>query len=63
MKKFIIIIVLPMLQCACATPESITGKSGSMLSFDAISAEITVAYENLEEQHDPSQAVAMNLGN
>jgi hypothetical protein len=34
-----------------------------MLSFDAISAEITVDYENLEEQRDPSPTVAMNLDN
>lgn len=61
MKKFIIIIVLAILQCACATSDGIAGRSGSMLSFDAIGAEITVAYENLEEQQDASQTVAMNL--
>lgn len=61
MKKFIIIIALALLQCACATSKGIAGTSGSMLSFDAISAEITVAYENLEEQYEPSQAVAMHI--
>ena len=60
MKKLIFIIILAVLQCACATPEGITGKRVSMLSFDAISAEITVAHEILEEQDDPSRAVAMN---
>jgi uncharacterized protein YcfL len=61
MKKFIIIIVLAFLQCACASSPGVAGTSASMLSFDAISAEITVSYENLEEQYEPSQAVAMNI--
>ncbi len=61
MKKFIIIIVLAFLQCACATSRGVTGTSASMLSFEAISAEITVGYESLEEQHQPSQTVAMHI--
>jgi hypothetical protein len=61
MKKFIIIIALALLQCACATSQGVSAGNPSMLSFDAISAEITVGYENLEEQHDPSRSVAMNL--
>ncbi len=61
MKKCIIIIVLAFLQCACASSRGVAGKSASMLSFDAISAEITVGYENLEEQYAPSPAVAMHI--
>lgn len=61
MKKFFIIIILSLLQCACATSRGVPAQSASMLSFDAISAEITVGYENLSEQHEPSQTVAMNL--
>ncbi len=60
MKKLLIIISLTLLQCACATSQGIPAQGASMLSFDAISAEITVGYENLEEQHDPALAVAMN---
>jgi hypothetical protein len=63
MKKSIIIIVLTFFQCACATSQAVAPGSTSMLSFDAISAEITVDYENLEEQRDPSPTVAMNLDN
>lgn len=62
MKKLFIIIILALLQCACATSREVSG-SPSMLGFDAISAEITVGYENLEEQYDPSQALASNLEN
>ena len=45
-------------------PAGIRGVSAgnaALLSFDAISAEITVSYEHLEELHDPSGTVAMNL--
>ncbi len=60
MKNSLIIIVLTLLQCACATQEPVTDSSTSLLSFDAISAEITVAYENTETADDLSQTVAMN---
>lgn len=61
MKKFIIIIVLAFLQSACATSPGVTGVSATMLSFDAIGAEISVAYESLEEPIEPSQTVAMHI--
>ncbi len=64
MKKFIIIIILAVIQCACASsPGSLPASpsaSTSMLSFDAIGAEITVDYQNLEAQDEPPVAVAMN---
>lgn len=64
MKKLFIIIILTLIQCACASsPGSLPARpsaSTSMLSFDAIGAEITVGYENLEAQDEPPAAVAMN---
>lgn len=61
MKKLFIIIILAVIQCACASsPGSLPG-STSLLSFDAIGAEITVGYENLEAPDEPLAVVAMNL--
>ncbi len=60
MKKSIIIITLTLLQCACATQEPVQDSSTALLSFEAISAEITVAYESTEGTDDLSQTVAMN---
>jgi hypothetical protein len=60
MKKSLIIIALTLLQTACATQEPVQGLSASLLSFEAISAEITVAYESTEATDDLSQTVAMN---
>jgi len=34
-----------------------------LLSFDAISAEITVAYESMEAADDLSQTLAVNIDN
>ena len=61
MKNSLIIIVLALLQCACATQEPVQNTSTSLLSFDAISAEITVAYESTEAADDLSQTVAVNI--
>lgn len=61
MKKSIIIIVLALLQCACAGSPGLPAASPALLGFAAISAEITVSYESLDPQYDASQAVAMNL--
>jgi hypothetical protein len=60
MKNSLIIIVLTLLQCACATQEPVQNTSTSLLSFDAISAEITVTYESTETADDLSQTLAMN---
>ncbi len=60
MKKSLIIIVLTLLQCACADQEPVPGSSASLLGFETISAEITVAYESTEGADDLSQTVAMN---
>ncbi len=57
MRKFTIIIVLALIQCACATPQAVP--SANLLSFDAIEAEISVSYEDLSEQFDPTQTVAL----
>ena len=59
MNKSLIIIALTLLQCACATQEPVQGSSASLLSFEAISAEITVAYESTEDTDDLAQTVAM----
>ncbi len=59
MNKSLFIIALTLLQCACATQEPVQGSSASLLSFEAISAEITVAYESTEDTDDLSQTVAM----
>ena len=63
MKNSLIIIVLTLLQCACATQEPVQNTRNSLLSFDAISAEITVAYETREAADDLSQALAANIDN
>ncbi len=60
MKKSLIILTLTLLQGACATQEPVQDSSASLLSFEAISAEITVAYESTEGTDDLSQTVAMN---
>ena len=60
MKKSLIILVLALLQCACATREAAPGSGNSLLSFAAISAEITVSYEQTETAADLSQTVALN---
>ncbi|MDX1404533.1 MAG: hypothetical protein R3192_08345 [Woeseiaceae bacterium] len=56
MKKFIIIITLALLQCACATPGS--GRAAAMLDFDAIGSEISVAHDDLSPQYEEYQALA-----
>ncbi len=61
MKKSLIIIALTLLQCACATQEPVQGGSASLLGFEAIGAEITVAHERMEAADDLSQTVAMQL--
>jgi hypothetical protein len=63
MKKFLIIIVLTLLQCACATQDPAPYSGSSLLSFDAIGAEITVSYEQAEAAADLSQSVALNIDN
>jgi len=63
MKNSLIILVLALLQCACATQEPVQNTRTSLLSFDAISAEITVAYESTEAADDLSQTLAVNIDN
>ena len=60
MKKSLIILTLTLLQCACATQEPMPSAGTSLLSFDAISAEISVGYEKLDPADDLSQTVSMN---
>jgi len=48
MNKSLFIIALTLLHCACATQAPVPGSSASLLGFEAISAEITVAYESTE---------------
>ncbi len=60
MKKSLIILALTLLQCACATQEAVPGGGHSLLSFEAISAEITVSFEQTEAAADLSQTVALN---
>ncbi len=63
MNKSLFIIALTLLQCACATQEPVQGSSAPLLGFEAISAEITVAYESMEGTDDLSQTVATNINN
>ncbi len=60
MKKSLILLVLALLQCACTTQEAASISGSSLLSFEAISAEITVSYEQTEAAADLSQTVALN---
>ena len=63
MNKSLFIIALTLLQCACATQEPVPGSRTSLPGFEAISAEITVAYESTEGADDLSQTVATNINN
>jgi hypothetical protein len=63
MKKFLIILTLTLLQCACATPGPASNGGRSLLSFKAISAEITVTHVETEVATDLSQTVALNIDN
>lgn len=60
MKKSLIIIVLTLSLGACATRGPAPGGSAALLGFDAISAEITVGYTNLEAADELSHTIAMN---
>ena len=60
MKKSLIILTLTLLQGACATQEPVQDAADSLLSFEAISAEITVSYEKAEAADDLSRTVALN---
>lgn len=60
MKKSLIILALAVIQGACATRVDTQPAAKSMLSFDAISAEISVEYEKTEAADDVSQSVALN---
>jgi hypothetical protein len=62
-KKSLIILALSLLQCACATHEAVAHGSASLLSFEAISAEITVSYVETEAADDLSQTLALNTDN
>ena len=61
MKKSLIILALSLLQCACATREAAPGSGNSLLSFEAISAEITVSYGQTETAADLPQTLALNI--
>jgi hypothetical protein len=53
--------MLSLLQWACATQDAVSGGGDQLLSFEAISAEITVTYEEAAEAADLSQTVALNI--
>ena len=63
MKKSLIILMLTLLQCACATQDTVSGSVDKLLSFEAISAEITVSYEQAKAAANLSQTVALNIDN
>ena len=60
MKKSLLFIVLILLQCACVTQQPVTASSHPLLSFKAISAEITVSHFETEASDDLSQTLALN---
>ncbi|MCH8072571.1 MAG: hypothetical protein IIA09_11520 [Proteobacteria bacterium] len=61
MKKSLIIFTLTLLQGACATQEPASSTANALLSFEAISAEITISYEKAEAADDLSRTVALNI--
>ena len=63
MNKSIIFLALCLLQCACAMQEAVPASSNSLLSYEAISAQITVSYEQAEAADELSQTVALNIEN
>jgi len=60
-KKSLIILTLAILQCACATQVDTRTAATSLLSFEAISAEITVDYQKAEPADNLSETVAANV--
>jgi hypothetical protein len=60
MKKSLIILTLAIIQCACATRVDTQLAANSMLSFNAISAEISVDYEKTNSADALSETVAAN---
>ena len=59
-KKLLLIIVLPLLQCACAAPGGKPGQPASLLSFETIGREIAVRHEPAADADELSRAVALN---
>ena len=60
MKKSLIIIVLTLLQCACAAQKAVPGGNTPLLGFEAISAEITVTRVAAGPAADLSRSFALN---
>lgn len=61
MDKSLLIIVLAVLQSACATPASNTGSGRDLLTFKQIASEISVQYEELDADTDLSRTTAWNV--
>lgn len=62
MKKSIFIILLAMVQGACATQQPFEAGSHSLLSFAQLATEITVGYEEIDAQPAPDAVRAENMG-
>jgi hypothetical protein len=60
MKKSLLFIILILMQCACAMQQPVTASSHPLLSFEAISAEITVSHVETAAPDDLSQTLALN---
>jgi hypothetical protein len=60
MKKSLIIIILTLLQCACSAQKALPGGKTPLLSFEAISAEITVTCVETGPAANLFQTVALN---
>ena len=63
MKKSLFIILIALSLGACATQEPVAASHSSLLTFEQIAAEITVAYEELEPAEGLDDAVAMSVTN
>lgn len=60
MNKSLLIIVLAILQGACATPVAGRQATGKLLTFEQIADEIIVEYQSLEAATDLSLTTARN---
>jgi len=63
MNKPLLIIVIALLQGACATTTTGTQSGGDLLSFKQIAGEISIQYETLEPDSDISRTTAQNVPN
>lgn len=62
MKNFIFFIVLCFSQAACSTPGTARSENGTLLSFQDLANEITVAYDDMDRQERGRSPEANPIG-